>query len=84
VIVCGLLPPTPTFPKFTLVGLMDNCACVCVAVPLIAIVNGEFVALLVIVIVPLGLPVVVGAKTALKEACAPAAITCPTDSPLML
>jgi hypothetical protein len=47
-------------------------------------VNGEFVALLVIVIVPLGLPVVVGAKTALKEACAPAAITCPTDSPLML
>jgi hypothetical protein len=47
-------------------------------------VKGEFVALLVIVMAPFGLPAVVGANIALKEAFAPAAITCPADRPLML
>lgn len=40
--------------------------------------------MLVIVMVPLGLPAVVGANLAVNEAFCPAAITCPADRPLML
>jgi hypothetical protein len=83
VIVCGLLLPTATLPKLTLVGLMDNCGCVCVAVPLSTIEIDEFVALLVIVMVPFGLPAVVGENIALKDVFAPAGINTPPDRPLM-
>src|SRR5208283_1459856 len=44
---CVLLTPTVTFPKLTLAGVTEICACT--PVPLSAIVAGEFVALLVIV-----------------------------------
>ena len=84
VMVCGLLLPTATLLKFTLAGLIPNWACVCVAVPLRIIVRGEAGALLVMVIVPLGLPAVVGVNSALKEAPWPAGITWPADNPLML
>jgi hypothetical protein len=83
VIVCGLVLPTATLPKFTLAGLIDNCDCVCVAVPLSTIESEEFVALLVIVIVPVGLPAVVGANIALKDVFAPAGINTAPDRPLM-
>ena len=84
VIVCGLLAPTATLPKFSLAGLITICACVVTAVPLRAIVSGEVGALLVIVIVPVGLPLVVGANLAVNDAFCPAAITCPAARPPML
>jgi hypothetical protein len=84
VIVCGLLAPTATFPKDSLVGLMPICACGCdVPVPLRVIVSVEVEALLTIVIAPLGVPAVVGANCALKDMLWPAAITCPALSPLI-
>jgi hypothetical protein len=70
-----LLLPTATFPKLTLVGLITNWACVCVAVPLRVIDSGELCALLVIVIAPLGVPAEVGVNAALNEAFWPAPIT---------
>jgi hypothetical protein len=62
VMVCGLLLPTATLLKFSLLGLIDNWACVCVAVPLRMIVSGDAGALLEMVINPLGLPAAVGAN----------------------
>jgi hypothetical protein len=83
VIVCELLPPIATTPKFTLVGLITNWAWDCVAVPLRLIVSGDAVALLVIVIDPLGLPAVVGENVALKNVFAPAGINTAPDTPLI-
>ncbi len=56
--------PTPTFPKLALGGITESCGCT--AVPLRAIVVGEFRALLTSETLPVMLPVLAGAKTTLK------------------
>lgn len=82
VIVCELLVPVDTLPKAALDGVAEICACV--AVPLRAMVSGEFGALLTIEIVPVALPPVVGANCAVKEVPCPAANVFGVASPLRL
>jgi hypothetical protein len=60
VMVCELLLPTLTLPKFSLAGEAPSCACV--PVPLRAMVNGEFGPLFAIVMLPVAEPVAVGAN----------------------
>lgn len=63
VIVCELLPPVVTFPKLTAVGEAESCGCVgcvCVPVPLRAMLAGELEALLTIETLPVAAPAVVG------------------------
>lgn len=73
-----------TLPKATLAGLIVNCGCAAVAVPLSEITSGEPGALLVIVALPLALPADVGANFAVNEAVEFAAIVCGSVSPVML
>jgi hypothetical protein len=80
--LCELLLPTTTFVKVADAGVGAPTACI--PVPLSAIVAGEFGALLLIEILPAGLPAPVGVNVAVNVAFAPTPITCPTDSPLML
>ena len=58
--VCELFDPVTTLPKAALDGVAATCGCV--AVPLNAIVSGEFGALLTIEMLPLALPADVGAN----------------------
>jgi hypothetical protein len=82
VIVCVLLPPTFTLPKFSLAGEAPSCACV--PVPLNAIVSGEFGPLFVIEIDPVALPAVVGANWAVNDALCPAPSVSGVARPVML
>jgi hypothetical protein len=82
VIVWELLVPVVTFPKTAVVGLAEICGCV--AVPLMAIVRGEPVALLVTEMLPLALPAVVGANWAVNDALPPALIVTGTMRPLIV
>lgn len=74
--------PTRTLPKLTLDGLAERAPCV--PVPLSAMETVGFDALDEIVMLPDWLPVVVGAKVAVKEAWAPAAIVWPALIPVVL
>jgi hypothetical protein len=82
VTVCEPLPPTVTLPKFTLAGEAESCSVT--PVPLRATVLGEPVALLVMVMAPVALPVVAGAKVAVKGEDWPAANVSGRVSPLRL
>jgi len=79
-----LAVPAFTLPKAKLVGFAARVTVPATPVPLSAIVEGEPGALLVIEMVPGKLPAVVGAKTALNVALAPAAIVLGVVSPLRL
>ena len=79
-----LVAPALMLPKARLVGFAERTTVPARPVPLRATVEGEPGALLEIVTVPGRLPVVVGAKTALKVALAPAAIVLGVVSPLRL
>lgn len=76
------LLPIRTPPKLTLDGLAERPPCV--PVPLSAMERVGFEALVEIVMVPDALPAEAGARLAVKDACAPAAIVCPAVSPLTL
>lgn len=76
------LLPTGRFPKLMLAGLALSVPCV--PVPLRAIDIVPFVAVDVIVMLPVTVPVVVGANVAERLAVAPAAIVCPALTPLAL
>jgi hypothetical protein len=65
--------PAFTLPKLKLAGLAEMVTVEATPIPLKEIVAGEFGALLETVTVPVRLPAVVGAKTALKVVLAPAA-----------
>jgi hypothetical protein len=80
---CEALLPTATLPNGTLVGLIVSCGCVCVPLPLRAIVSGDPGALLVIEILPVAAPVVVGANLAVNVVLCPA-LSVVAASPLML
>jgi hypothetical protein len=82
VIVCVLLLPTFTVPKFSLAGEAPSCACV--PVPFNAIVSGAPGPLFAIEIEPVALPAVVGANCAVNEVLCPAASDCGVERPLML
>lgn len=69
-------------PKPTVAGVGESVPCA--PVPLRAIVACELEALLLIEILPAGLPVVVGANFAVKVMFLPAAITWPAANPLAL
>jgi hypothetical protein len=84
VMVCDALPPTRTFPKGTLAGLIVSCGWAAVAVPVSAIASGEFGALLEIEMLPETLPAAAGANFAVKEAFCPALIVNGVDRPDML
>lgn len=79
-----LVTPALTLPNARLVGFAVRMTVPVTPVPLSPTVEGEFGALLVIVIVPGRLPAVVGAKVALKVALAPAAIELGIAKPLRL
>lgn len=79
---CVLLTPTVTFPKLTLAGVTEICACA--PVPLSAIVAGEFVALLVTVTLPERLAAVAGANVTLNVMDCPAASASGTVNPATL
>ena len=70
--VCDELWLTCTFEKFNVEGAIERPACV--AVPVKEIVNGEFVASLTTVSVPVAAPAVVGAN------CTDTVLLCPTAS----
>ena len=84
VIVWPELLPMLTFPKFTLAGLIVNCGCAAVPVPLSAMVRGDPGALLVIEMLPLALPATVGANLAVKDVFWPALTVTGTVRPVML
>jgi len=65
--------PVLTFPNARLVPLNESVCDTATPVPLNATVVGEFGALLTILAVPVRLPAVVGANTALNVALAPGA-----------
>jgi hypothetical protein len=75
VIVSFLVDDVPvlTFPNARLVPLNESVCAVATPVPLRATVVGEFGALLTMLTVPVRLPAVVGANTALNVALAPGA-----------
>ena len=79
-IVCELLAPTATLPKPTMLGFAVNPGCT--PVPVIAIVSGDPGALLVIVMVPMGLPAESGVNFAVIVELAPAAIVIGSVNPL--
>jgi hypothetical protein len=70
-----------TLPNARPEELNDSVLVAATPVPLRATVAGEFGALLAIFTVPVKLPVVVGAKTALKETLDPGATVLGTESP---
>ena len=76
------LLPIRMLPKLRLVGLAESAPCV--PVPLSATERVGFVAFVAIVTLPAALPAAVGAKVAVNEACAPAAMICPALRPLAL
>jgi len=76
--------PALMFPKLRLVGFAVSVTVAATPVPLKDIVVGEPGALLVMVTVPVKLPAVVGANTALNVALFPAARVTGVASPLML
>ena len=79
-----LVTPSLTVPNAKLVGFADSIIVPAMPVPLSATVEGDVGALLVIVIVPGKLPVVIGAKVALKVVLAPTAIVVGVANPLRL
>jgi hypothetical protein len=79
-----LLFPTITLPKLKLVGLTFSSRVSVVAVPLIAIVSGEFGALLVSTTEPVAFPLAAGVNTTLKVALCPGAIVSGTAKPAEL
>jgi hypothetical protein len=81
-IVCELLVPVTTFPKAALDGVAVSCGWV--AMPLRAIVNGELGALLMIEMLPVGLPAEVGANCAVNDVLSPAPRVTGVASPVML
>jgi hypothetical protein len=80
VIVCELLLPTRTLPKLSLVGFAVRLDWT--PVPVMAIVVGDDAALLVIEMLPAGLPVAAGANLAVNVEFAPAAIEIGSVNPL--
>jgi hypothetical protein len=82
VIVCVLLLPTFTLPKFSLAGEAPSCACV--PVPLSAIVSGAPGPLFAIEIEPVAAPAVVGANCAVNDVLCPAVSVCGVERPVML
>lgn len=64
--VCDLVCPSTTLPKLKLLGDIERPGCA--PVPVTAIFNGEFVALLTTVIDPVTLPAVVGANATFNVA----------------
>jgi hypothetical protein len=80
VIVCDPLLPREVFPKVTLVGFAVSADWM--PVPVMATVIGEDGVLLVIEILPDGLPVLGGAKVAVIGALPPAAIEIGNVNPL--
>ncbi len=82
VTVAEPLLPTATLPKLTLAGLAPSVPCM--PVPLSAIPNGDPGALLAIEMLPLALPVAVGANLAVNVALCPALIVNGVVIPLML
>jgi hypothetical protein len=78
-----LVLPTLALPKLKLVGFAVTTYVAAAPVPLSAIARGDPGALLVIEMLPLALPVTVGAKTALNATLAPAATVC-AESPVWL
>lgn len=82
VTVLDPLLPTRTVPKLMLAGFAESPPWV--PVPLNAIESVGFEAFVEMVTAPDALPEAVGAKAAVKDTCAPAAIVCPAVSPLML
>ncbi len=74
--------PSRTLPKLMLEGLAASEACV--PVPVNEMVRLGLVAVDVIVMLPEAVPVPVGAKAAVSDAVAPAAIVCPALIPLAL
>jgi hypothetical protein len=84
VMVCAALELTATLPKLTLAGVMVNCGCDAVPVPVSAITIREPGALLVMVILPVKLPAVVGANFAVKEVFCPGFRVTGVVNPVML
>ena len=82
VTVCEPLLPTATEPKVTFDGLAETCGVV--PVPLMAMVSGEFGALLTMEMVPEALPPVVGANWAVKEVDCPAPRLSGVEIPVMV
>ena len=83
VMLCEVLLPVATLPKFRLVGLALNWPdAAAVPVPVRAIVNGDPVALLVTVMDPVALPAAVGANFALSVALCDGLIVAGVVSPL--
>ncbi len=82
VMVWVLRVPTATSPKLALGGTTESCGCT--AVPVMAIVVGEFGALLTSETLPVMLPVLAGAKTTLKVVFCPGARVRGRLSPLTL
>jgi hypothetical protein len=80
--LCELLLPTTTLLNVADVGVADAMACR--PVPDKAIVAGEFGALLLIEMLPVGLPAPVGANVAVKDVFWPAVRILPAANPLML
>jgi hypothetical protein len=74
--------PVTALPKLTLAGVGDSCASI--PSPARTIANGDPGALLVIAILPLALPLAVGANLALKVAVLPASMVSGGVIPLML
>jgi hypothetical protein len=71
VTVCVLLLPTFTFPKLRLVTLGASCSVAATPVPLIAIVLGEFGALLTSETLPVTAPALAGENATLKVVLCP-------------
>ncbi len=82
VTVCVDEVPVFTLPNARLVELYESVCVVATPVPLSATVVGEFGALLAILTVPVRLPAVVGANTALNVTLAPGATVLGMLSPL--
>jgi hypothetical protein len=83
VIVCGLLPPTDTFPNATLPGVATKLEFVATPVPTMLTTCGEPGALSVKVMLPTSAPVTVGENCALKERLSPPVNVFGRDSPLI-
>jgi hypothetical protein len=81
VIVCGLLLPTCTFPKFTLPGFAVSVDVVETPLPSIVTTCGEPGALSVNVMLPVAAPAVVGANCTPNESDCPPEIVFGSESP---